>query len=76
MANKHQQISIGVDFIANLDKFTQGINNAKGIMSKLDISEQTRKGIDGLAEKMATEITKIKDVASRGKVDIVDVNKT
>ena len=75
MANKHQQISIGVDFIANLDKFTQGINNAKGIMSKLDISEQTRKGIDGLAEKMATEITKIKDVASRGKVDIVDVNK-
>lgn len=75
MANKHQQISIGVDFIANLDKFTQGINNAKGIMSKLDISEQTRKGIDGLAEKMAAEINKIKDVASRGKVDIVDVNK-
>ena len=75
MRSTHQQISIGVDFIANLDRFTQGINSAKGIMSKLDISEQTRKGIDGLAEKMSTEITKIKDIASRGKVDIVDVNK-
>lgn len=75
MANKHQQISIGVDFIANLDKFTQGINNAKGVMSKLDISEQTRKGIDGLAEKMATEIDKIKNIASRGDVDILDLNK-
>lgn len=75
MANKHQQISIGVDFIANLDKFTQGINNAKGVMSKLDFSEQTRKGIDGLAGKMATEINKIKDIASRGDVDILDLNK-
>ena len=75
MSNKRSAIQVDVQFLANLDKFTAATKNMQSQMSNMNISTGTQRSFDGLADKLNTEVQKIKDITSRGNINIIDANK-
>lgn len=73
MANK-QKVHIGVqlDTISNM---AQTVNSMKAELDKLDISKSIKADFLGLSERFKTELEKMSGIASKEKVDIIDINK-